>query len=596
MKTIWSLVWIFWLGFFGKSFGQNYSTLRDGDWSSQNVWKRQTICPAPNWGSVNDSNHPQVPPTSSSWPDCAITVTISHQITKSDQATFSSKFKSLKITQGAKLNFVSNKTITVTNNSYGAVELIVDGGTLEVYDLEISNGAKLKVINGGRVIVRRNLSTGGNSSLIELDATSSLEVKNEFKLAGSSADVKLSGTFSATTLTNTGSTSNHLQLLPDSQGTVKFLSLVGSTTSTLSGKLNVTNDFTLEGSASASVSGSGTFTVNGSSEIKSSTSFPIEGNAQLKGDLTIKGNASVLANGNLLVGGITNLEGSASIGIPGFATFEKDVILKGGGTHLQVSGEGDVLIKGDLAKPQYSGSISVLNKGQLVICNDRVNGTKSGAYPPTTHTNMNIAPSPAYYGGCRILPVEFADFEAQYIPAQRAGVLTWSTLKEWENSHFEIERSVNDVKSWEVIGKVEGAGYSETPLKYSFEDKSLIASGGSHFYRIKQVDFNGKFIYSNTEAIQANPLEGSNPWTAYPVPSTRNERVEIKLLRPESYHDEPIFVTVSSMTGLTETYQYSSPSILSRDLPEAIKTRSQGIYILKIQWGDTVQQLKLIIQ
>lgn len=596
MKTNWSLTWIFWMGFFGISFGQNYTTLRNGDWSASNVWNRQTICAAPSWGTVNDSNHPQVPPTSSSWPDCAITVTIKHQVTKSDQSTFSSKFRSLTISKSGKLNFSSNKSITLSNNSYGAVEFTVDGGILEVYDLEVSNGAKLKIINGGKLIVRRNLSTEGNSSLIELDETSSLQVKNEFKVAGSSSKVILSGSFSAKTLTNTGSTSNHLQLMPGSKGTVEVLSLVGSTTTTLSGKLDVSVKFNLEGSALASVPTSGLLTVNGPTEIKSSKKFTIDGNAQLKGSLVASGNASVHANGNLLVGGNTTLEGSASISIPGHATFEQDFNLKGGGTHLQVSGDGDVLIKGDLIKPQHSATISVQNKGSLVICSDRVNGDKSGSYPPTTYSNMNIAPSPAYYGGCRILPVEFADFQVRYIPAQRTGVLTWSTVKEWENSHFEIERSVNDVKSWEVIEKVEGAGYSDSPLEYSFEDKTLTTTGGSHFYRIKQVDFDGKFSYSNTKAIQVTPLKGTETWTAYPVPSNRNERLEIKLQTPENYQDEPIYVTVSSLTGQADSYQYQSPSILSRDLPEAIRNQPQGIYILKIQWGNNFQQLKLIIQ
>ncbi len=590
-----ALLWIFWIGFVGFSFGQNYSTTRNGDWSASNVWNRQTICAAPNWGTVNDSNHPQVPPTSSSWPDCAISVTISHQITKSDQATFSSKFKSLTISKGGKLSFVSNKKVTLANNSYGAVEFIVDGGVLDVYDLEITNGAKLKAINGGKIVVRRNLSTGGNSSLIELDATSSLEVKNEFKLAGSNSDVILSGTFTAKTLTNTGSASNHLQLMPSSKGNVEALSLVGSTTSTLSGKLDVSGAFTLEGSASATVLNTGLLTVNGASDIKSSTKFTIEGNAQLLGSLIASGSASVHANGNLLVGGNTILEGSASIRIPGFATFEQDLNLKGGGTHLQVSGDGDVLIKGDLIKPKNSASISVQNKGSLVICNDRVNGDKAGAFPPTSYSNMSIAPSPAYYGGCRILPVDFAAIEVKFLPSQRTGQLSWSTAKEWENSHFEIERSVNDVKSWTLIGKVDGAGYSDAILDYSFSDLNLPVSGGNVFYRVKQVDFSGKFIYSNTKAIRVESIGGTSAWTAYPVPSQAGQPVHIELLDSKSYQDEVITVSLSTISGQSEIFRFSSPAELNQTLPQVLASKNHGLYILQLRWGVMSQQLKLQI-
>lgn len=594
MKTNWSLTWIFWLGFFGNSFGQNYSTLQNGDWSASNVWNRQTICAAPSWGTVNDSNHPQIPPTSSSWPDCAITVTISHQVTKSDQATFSSKFKSLTISKGGKLNFVSNKTVTLSNNSYGAVEFIVDGGILEVYDLEVSNGAKLKVINGGKVIVRRNLSTGGNSSLIELDATSSLEVKNEFKLAGSSSDVKLSGTFTAKTLTNTGSGSNHLQLMSGSEGKIDILSLVGSTTTTLSGKLEVSGGFALEGSASASISKSGLLTVSGASDVKSSTKFTIEGNAQLQGSLTASGSASVQANGNLLVGGNTSLEGSASIRIPGYATFEQDLNLKGGGTHLIVSGEGDVLIKGDLVKPQHSASISVQNKGSLVICNDRVNGTKSGAYPPTTYSNMNIAPAPAYYGACRILPVEFASFQAELISSQRIGSLSWSTAKEWENSHFEIERAVNDVKNWKKIAEVKGLGYSDSVVEYNFSDNDIPVIGGNIFYRIKQIDFSGNASFSNTRAIRIEGIPGKDSWITYPNPSMHGSKVKIEMRQSANYRDEPIYIHFSDIRGISSTSSVSRPGEVETLVNTYLSQKNPGIYVLRITWGDQSYQLKLI--
>lgn len=596
MKTNWSLTWIFWIGFFGISFGQNYSTLRNGDWSASNVWNRQTICAAPSWGTVNDSNHPQVPPTSSSWPDCAVSVIINHQLTRTGQTTFSSTFKSLKINKNGKLNFSTNHLVVLTNNSYGGVEFIVDGGVLEVYDLEITNGAKLRIINGGQVIVRRNLSTGGNSSLIELDATSSLEVKNEFKLAGSNADVKISGTLSAKLLNTTGQNTNHLQLLPSSISKVESLSLLGSTKSTLEGKIEVTGSFLLDGSASATLSKTGTLNVIGVSTIKSSSPLILEGNAQLKGNLSASGSASIQANGNLLVGGNTNLEGSAAIRIPGFATFENNVNLSGGGTLLQVSGDGDVLIKGDLIKPQYPASITVQNKGSLVICNDRVNGNKAGAFPPTNFLNMNIAPSPAYYGGCRILPVEFASFDAKYLPSLRSGILSWSTAKEWENSHFEIERSVNGVESWSLLEKIEGAGYSDAVLDYLFTDTKLPAIGGGVFYRIKQVDFNGQFIYSSTQAIQVESVAGTSTWTAYPVPSRTGEAIQIQLLDAKSYQDEVIVVTLSDLSGRAESFQFSSPNELSQSLPQILASKNPGFHILRLQWGVMSQQLKLQIQ
>ncbi|NVJ46015.1 MAG: hypothetical protein HWE07_02775, partial [Cytophagia bacterium] len=72
------------------------------------------------------------------------------------------------------------------------------------------------------------------------------------------------------------------------------------------------------------------------------------------------------------------------------------------------------------------------------------------------------------YYNFAILPIEYLYFEANYNPADRTGLVSWATAKEWENSHFEIERSVNGINNWEKIGEVAGAGYSMEPVEYKF--------------------------------------------------------------------------------------------------------------------------------
>src|SRR5690606_14493055 len=133
--------------------------------------------------------------------------------------------------------------------------------------------------------------------------------------------------------------------------------------------------------------------------------------------------------------------------------------------------QGDVVITGNLTKQQWSGSITVSDSGQLVICNDQSgDGTNSGAYPPTSYDKMNIAPSPAFYGGCRIMPVEFTSFTATIEKSKQQSTLSWTTAKEWQNSHFEIERSIDNITDWKTIGEVEGNGFSDSSTDYIFAD------------------------------------------------------------------------------------------------------------------------------
>ena len=90
------------------------------------------------------------------------------------------------------------------------------------------------------------------------------------------------------------------------------------------------------------------------------------------------------------------------------------------------------------------------------------------------------------------LPVEFISFNA-YI-AQGYARLTWQTATEKNNKGFDIERST-DGKSWETIGFVQGNGTTQEVQNYTYTDEAPLA--GTNYYRLKQVDFDGKYEYSD---------------------------------------------------------------------------------------------------
>jgi cytoskeletal protein CcmA (bactofilin family) len=372
--------------------------------------------------------------------------------------------------------------------------------------------------------------------------------------------------------------------------------LEGSSTTTIEGKLEVSKDFEIKGSSTLLIQKSGELIVKGNTEHKSSTPIRLEGTATLAGKLELSGNSTLQVNGNMLVLGNTTIEGSSSVRIQGYATFEKEVNLEGGGTHLHVSGSGDVLIKGDLEK-KTSATISVLDKSSLVICNDRVNGDKVGAFPPTTFSNMNIGAAPAYYGGCRILPVEFPVFNVALNQNFREINVRWATAKEWNNSHFIIERAVDQVKNWEPVGEILGAGYSDQILNYSFIDKNLPASGGQLFYRIRQVDFDGKSTIGNTKAVNVQPVSGKGTWTAYPNPSQKGTYIHIELLNKVNFNEETIAVQVSNITGTAhENFLIKNPADVEKVVNDFIAAKNAGLYLLNIRWGEFSETIKILVQ
>lgn len=91
------------------------------------------------------------------------------------------------------------------------------------------------------------------------------------------------------------------------------------------------------------------------------------------------------------------------------------------------------------------------------------------------------------------LPVELTSFSG--VASEESTGLVWSTSSENNNSHFEIQKST-DGKVWESIGVVDGAGNSAEVIEYEFADYNIYTE--VNYYRIKQVDFDGSFKYSNS--------------------------------------------------------------------------------------------------
>jgi len=101
------------------------------------------------------------------------------------------------------------------------------------------------------------------------------------------------------------------------------------------------------------------------------------------------------------------------------------------------------------------------------------------------------------------LPVELTSFSA--VINDNSVTLNWKTETEVNNYGFEIQRSTQ-IDKWEVLGFVEGHGNSNSPKQYSFTDKNPV--GGSNYsYRLKQIDTDGKFEYSDVVEVLLVPDE-----------------------------------------------------------------------------------------
>ncbi|MFA7272784.1 MAG: T9SS type A sorting domain-containing protein [Crocinitomicaceae bacterium] len=112
------------------------------------------------------------------------------------------------------------------------------------------------------------------------------------------------------------------------------------------------------------------------------------------------------------------------------------------------------------------------------------------------------------------LPIGLLYFDAK-MNNQRTVDLSWQTASETNNDYFTIERSKNG-SSWETIGAVTGAGNSFLALSYQSIDPNPLM--GISYYRLKQTDFDGKFTYSKSIAVN-NQRAASEPMVIFPNPT-----------------------------------------------------------------------------
>jgi hypothetical protein len=185
------------------------------------------------------------------------------------------------------------------------------------------------------------------------------------------------------------------------------------------------------------------------------------------------------------------------------------------------------------------------------------------------------------------VPVELTSFTAD-VNISGNVVLNWSTATEINNQMFEIERRVEDGQYF-TIGYVEGHGTTTEPQNYVYVDKTVDI--GKYIYRLKQMDFDGRYEYSDEVEIEVNGVLTFNLEQNYPNPF--NPSTSIKYSVPEAGN---VRLSVYNIVGeevavLVNGFSQSGFFEVSFD---ASKLPS-GVYLYKLQAENSVQMKKMIL-
>lgn len=165
-----------------------------------------------------------------------------------------------------------------------------------------------------------------------------------------------------------------------------------------------------------------------------------------------------------------------------------------------------------------------------------------------------------------VLPVELASIQAENI--DQGNKISWLTTSEKNNSHFVIEHSFNGVLFHE-IGRVQGNGTTTESQKYEWMHKNPAL--GANYYRLKQVDFNSDFVYSQTVYAE-NELNELISLFVYPNPAS--EVVHIQYYSSEGGN---CLIQITDLTGRV---------LLAKDLFLKAGVNSIEMSLTSIQKGN----------
>jgi len=147
--------------------------------------------------------------------------------------------------------------------------------------------------------------------------------------------------------------------------------------------------------------------------------------------------------------------------------------------------------------------------GQSGTTGTTASGTVTSAAAVTNFSPFTLAS----ITGNNPLPIELLEFNATLNKDEVD--LDWITLSETDNKYFDIEKS-EDGMNWEPIERLDGAGNSSTAISYSTVDPKPFI--GINYYRLKQIDFDDNFSYSNVKTVNYE-LSNGNDLIIYPNPT-----------------------------------------------------------------------------
>ena len=188
------------------------------------------------------------------------------------------------------------------------------------------------------------------------------------------------------------------------------------------------------------------------------------------------------------------------------------------------------------------------------------------------------------------LPIELLNFQA-VLDEKTVNVL-WETASEINNDYFTVERSVDGVNfvTIGIIPSKASGGNSTSVLSYTINDDNV--SSGIYYYRLKQTDFNGKYTYSNIDAVE---IKENSDFSFNIVPNPNNG-AEFNLVIVAEKHQK-IVIVINDILGqqlyskVISTEQEGNTTYIL----DLIQKLNSGVYFITATSDQKVYVKRMIV-
>ncbi|WP_304131202.1 YCF48-related protein [Ignavibacterium album] len=196
------------------------------------------------------------------------------------------------------------------------------------------------------------------------------------------------------------------------------------------------------------------------------------------------------------------------------------------------------------------------------------------------------------------IPVELENFTA-FVNGNTV-TLSWTTATELNNSGFDIERkqlfssqsSIGD-NYWEKISFIQGNGTTTEKHSYSFQDKNL--SSGKYQYRLKQIDFDGTFQYSNVTEIEIGVPEKFSLEQNYPNPFNPSTKIRYSIPNVGSELAQTVLKVYDILGNEVATLVNEKKPAGIYEVEFNASQLSSGIYFYKLSAGPFTEIKKMTL-